>query len=215
MKKLLLLCLGLCALCAEPKVLIFGDSNTFGTTDNQGGAHDEHKLYWAIASKALNKKADIRVNALPGRTIGLDFPSEHFNGFKALKETLRAERADILVVMLGTNDLLIGAKPDMAAEAFSNFITYAKKQGIKGLLIIAPPLLDFGDEKGAEVLKSYSLAFNDELRKIANENNAFFIDAIKIIGKAKEKDGVHLSQEDHAKLAPAVANWLNEILKKY
>lgn len=215
MKKLLLLCLGLCALCAEPKVLIFGDSNTFGTTDNQGGAHDENKLYFALASKALNKKADIRVNALPGRTIGLDYPSEHFNGFKALKEALRAERADILLVMLGTNDLLIGAKPDMAAEAFGSFISYAKRQGVKELIIIAPPLLDFGDEKGAEALKSYSLAFSDELRKIANENKAFFIDAIKIIGKAKEKDGVHLSLDDHAKLADAVASKLNEILKKY
>lgn len=82
-------------------------------------------------------------------------------------------------------------------------------------LCAEPKVLIFGDKKGADVLKSYSLAFNDELRKIANENNAFFIDAIKIIGKAKEKDGVHLSQEDYAKLAPAVANWLNEILKKY
>lgn len=215
MKKLLLLCLGICTLFADPKVLIFGDSNTFGSTDNQGGAHDESKLYFAIASKNLSKKADIRVNALPGRTIGLDFPSEHFNGFKALKEALKAEKTDILLVMLGTNDLIIGAKPDMAAEAFGNFIAYAKRQGVKELIIIAPPLLDFGDEKGADTLKSYSLAFNDELRKIANENNALFIDAIKVIGKANEKDGVHMSEDDHAKLSKAVNEKLNEILKKY
>lgn len=214
MKKLLLLCLGLCALSAQPSVLIFGDSNTFGTTDNQGGAHDESKLYWAIASKPLGKKADIRVNALPGRTIGLDFPSEHFNGFKALKESLSAQKADIMVIMLGTNDLLIGAKPDMAAEAFGNFISYAKRQGVKELIIIAPPLLDFGDEKGADMLKSYSLAFSDELRKIANDNNALFIDAIKIIGKAKEKDGVHMSEDDHAKLGASLEPLLAELLGK-
>lgn len=203
MKKLLsIFCLS--SFIWAQSVLIFGDSNTFGVAEF--GTHPDNKIFANIVGDELSKSAKVQVNGLPGRTIGLDYPREQFNGARALKEALSASKYDALIIMLGTNDLIIGADVKDALSAFSSLLDIAARSGITRFIIIAPPLLDHSDE-----LKQKSLAFNAGLKDIASKRKASFIDAAKIIGKAHEADGVHMSLEDHAALAKALMPLAREL----
>lgn len=206
MKKLLLLCLGLCALCAEPKVLIFGDSNTFGTAFY--GTHPQDLTFGGLAQNELKGVANVKVNGLPGRTIALDIPTEQFNGLRGLKEAFSADLPDILVIMLGTNDLLIGAKTSDALKAYEALIDFAKKQGVKDFLIIAPPLLEFSQNNIKENYK----AFCEGLEILVK--NYTFLSAGKLIGEAGENDKIHLDLNQHQKLGDALALTLKSMINE-
>ena len=91
------------------KVICFGDSNTYGYDPRGyfGGRYDADSRWvdilaaetgWAISNMGQNGR-EIPTSAPP-------FPSD----------------TDLLIVMLGTNDLLQGRSPEQAAERLERFL---------------------------------------------------------------------------------------------
>ena len=217
MKKLLLLCFFSCFCLAEPvNVLFFGDSNTLGTKADLNSTHDENKTFAGIVRSGLKGKASVEINAKNGRTIALDIPNAEYNGIKALRSHIKENKSDIAVIMLGTNDLALGAAPQPMIAYFSTIISDLKKAGTRKILIIAPPHLEpsYLAERDKKGISTNSKVFNGELQKLAYQRNAKFLNAAKIIDKAHESDEVHMSLEDHKSLAAAILPLINELLSE-
>ena len=112
-------------------IICFGDSNTYGY-DPRG--------YFGGRYEADNRWVDI-LAAETGWTIsnmgqnGREIPSA--------APTFPAD-TDLLIVMLGTNDLLQGRSPEQAAERLERFLAGISLDRSK-ILLIAPPPMAMGE----------------------------------------------------------------------
>ena len=109
------------------KVICFGDSNTYGYDPRGyfGGRYDED-CRW--------------VDILAAET-GWDICNMGQNGreIPAAAPTFPAD-TDLLIVMLGTNDLLQGRSPEQAAEKLERFLAVVPLERSKILLLAPPPV---------------------------------------------------------------------------
>ena len=94
------------------RILVFGDSNTFGTPpmverDGNSARYGENIRWPMVMQKHLSPNWKVIEEGLPGRTTSLPDPEmgDHMNGQVGLKIALDSHGPiDLLVIMLGTND---------------------------------------------------------------------------------------------------------------
>ena len=211
-------------------ILCYGDSNTWGYVPGTPEERYDHKTRWPMVFKEiLNKNAPpddpewwVVEEGLIGRTSCRDDPVESDrNGLHQLLPILRSHKPiDIVVVMLGTNDLKsrFNPSPFDIARGVQNLVIAIQKSDCgpdnttpKVLMICPPPTAAspvfrhiFGDcvELSRKLPPMY--------RAMAAECGAVFLDAGKYI-KSSHADGIHLDPEDHRKLAEAVAECVEGI----
>ncbi len=144
------------------RVLAFGDSNTWGwkavSTGFPATRHDDD-VRWAGVLDAALPDAKVIVDGLVGRRTDIDgrneielVEAEDFNGAKALPEAIaRHVPLDLVVIMLGTNDLQagVGRTPtEIAASAFalarlverSGNPVFTAYEAPKVLVVAPPPM---------------------------------------------------------------------------
>lgn len=194
------------------RILCFGDSNTWGFTPITG---DRYTNRWTRVLKDLLIDSEIIEEGLNARTLCTIDPVEpHKNGFNYLLPCLESHyEFDYLVLMLGTNDLKThfnNTAKDML-EMVKKYIKVVKnfwenKDGSKIKLIICgiPPVDDtacfFENYEGTTKKRN---EFNMLEKKYCEERNIVFIDNSDLeIGK----DGIHLLEESHTKLALKIAS---------
>lgn len=197
-------------------VLCFGDSNTHGTMPlTQLGRLDRHPrgTRWPdVMAEALEGGTEVISEGLPGRTTVHDDPVEGGcrNGIAVLPALLHSHRPiDLMVVMLGTNDL----KTRFSVTAFEisrsveRICTLARAEGVVAdLMIVAPvPVLEAGilDDTfaGAEA-RQVGLA--DYLREAADRMGTGFVEAGRHIA-VSPVDGVHWDAEAHRRFGGVMA----------
>lgn len=175
-------------------VICFGDSNTYGY-DPRG--------YFGGRYGADSRWVDI-LAARTGWTIsnigqnGREIPSSA-PAFPA--------DTDLLIVMLGTNDLLQGRSPEQAAERLERFlsgITLDRKK----ILLIAPPLVALGAWVPNQQLIDDSHTFAQLCHALAERMGIRFADAGKW-NIPLAYDGVHFTEQGNK----AFAAGLLEVLK--
>ncbi len=205
-----------------PTVLLYGDSNTFGTPPM--ATLDEDRRFAAatrwpgVVSAALG--TPVIEEGHPGRTTVHDDPIEgaHRNGLTILPAIIESHRpVDVAVLMLGTNDhkerfSLTGY--DIARGARRLIEVMQASAYVKRILwICPPPPLERGCLaemfQGAEA-RGRSVA--GHMQTMAAECGVEFLDAGAIIA-VDPLDGVHLNESAHAALGSAVAARLKEMLK--
>ena len=160
---------------------------------------------------------------LNGRTTCRDDPVEgsHKNGTRFLQVCLETHQPiDLLIVMLGTNDLktrLAMQAGDIAAGAgalagIANRSTCGPEgRAPRVLLICPPPLARLGwlaemFEGGAE--KSQRVA--GEMAAVAKECGADFIDAGKLI-RSSDIDGIHLDLASHRRIGEELSAFIPKL----
>lgn len=174
-------------------VICFGDSNTYGYDPRGyfGGRYD----------------ADCRwVDILAGET-GWDISNMGQNGreIPAAAPAFPAD-TDLLIVMLGTNDLLQGRSPEQAAEQLERFLVGISLDRNK-ILLVAPPPMAMGEWVPSPQLIEDSRTFAQLCRALAERLSIRFADA----GKwdiPLAYDGVHFTEKGHRAFA---AGLLEEI----
>lgn len=205
-------------------VLCFGDSNTWGSSTvppDAGGRYPREVRWPGILAAALGPEWHVVEEGLPARTTVYADPVEgsYMSGAAYFLPCLRSHRPlDVVVIMLGTNDLKarFAAQPLDIAGGVGQLIKIVKgsESGIAGgvpkvLVVCPPPLLadmgtgnDFammfagGHEKSLNLLPYY--------RKVCEEHGVDLLDAGAII-KSSAFDGLHLDPDAHATLGRAVA----------
>ena len=175
------------------KVICFGDSNTYGY-DPRG--------YFGGCYEADGRWVDI-LAAETGWTIsnlgqnGREIPSA---------TPAFPDDSDLLIVMLGTNDLLQGRSPEQAVERLERFLTSLSLDQSK-ILLIAPPPVTLGAWVPSQQLIDSSRAFAQLCRVLAERMGIRFTNA----GKwdiPLAYDGVHFTEQGHRAFA---AGLLEEI----
>ena len=172
-------------------VVCFGDSNTYGY-DPRSFLGDRYD-------------ADFRwVDILAAKT-GWAIRNEGENGRQIPRTAVHLpEDVDLLIVMLGTNDLLQGNSVEAVVRRMESFLCGIRKEK---LLLIAPPPMKLGEWVASQSLieasKQLAVAYEDLSKRLGIR----FADA-GAWNVALAFDGVHFTQEGHR----AFAEWLLAVL---
>lgn len=167
-------------------VICFGDSNTYGYDPRGyfGGRYGADCRWvdiltvetgWVISNMGQN-----------GREIPSAAPAF-------------SDDTDLLIVMLGTNDLLQGRSPEQATERLERFLAGISLDRSK-IMLIAPPPMAMGEWVPSPQLIEDSRTFARLCQALAERLNIRFADA----GKwdiPLAYDGVHFTEQGHKAFA--------------
>lgn len=167
-------------------VVCFGDSNTYGYDPRSylGSRYDSDSRWvdilavetgWTVCNMGQN-----------GREIPSAAPAF-------------PDDTDLLIVMLGTNDLLQGRSPEQAAGRLERFLSGVSMDRSK-VLLIAPPPVTLGAWVSSPQLIDDSCTFARLCQALAEQLGTRFADA----GKwdiPLAYDGVHFTEQGHKTFA--------------
>ncbi len=185
------------------RILCLGDSNTYGYDPRSYiGSRYPEDVRWTgrlkregreVINRGQNGQCIYRTTAFPG-----------------LKRQLTGRAApDRILLMLGTNDVLLGTEPEDCGERMEGVLRFLRGEAERAqILLIAPPPLQPGDwvETADQIVSSLQLS--EVYAKLAEKMGTGFADA----GDWNVElcfDGVHFSPEGHA----AFALGLEEVLR--
>ena len=168
------------------KIICFGDSNTYGYDPHSylGGRYDADSRWVDIlAAETGWTVCNMGQNGREIPSTAPDFPAD----------------TDLLIVMLGTNDLLQGRSPEQAAVSLKRFLSGISLDRSK-ILLIAPPPMTLGAWVPSPQLIDDSHTFARLCRFLAEHLGICFADA----GKwdiPLAYDGVHFTEQGHSAFA--------------
>lgn len=174
------------------KIICFGDSNTFGY-DPRGyfGGRYDHPWPEILAGKLGGSVLNWGENGREIPTRAMEFPAD----------------TDFLIIMLGTNDLLQGASPELVCDRMERFLESLNHEKI---LLIAPPPMKLGVWVSDHRLIENSKSLAAHYLCIANRLGAAFADAGEW-DVSLAFDGVHLTEEGHRIFAARLSNIIKNI----
>ena len=206
---------------SEKVILCFGDSLTWGFNPESGERYPRQKRWTFLLEKELGEGWRVIEEGLNGRTTGFDDPIEgDKNGRRHLPVLLESHRPlDLVVIMLGTNDLkerfhLSAAGVAQSAGVLVD-IVLKSGTGARVLLVSPPPLCELtglseiwgfagGPEKSRQLAQYYA--------GIARWYGCHFFDAGRVV-KTSAIDGVHWEEEENRKFAQALAGEIRAIFR--
>lgn len=210
----------------KKRILCFGDSNTWGNIAGTPDRFDPDVRWTGVLQRELgegylvieegyNGRTSVFTDILEGRLSGVDYFGPCLDSQSPL---------DLVIIMLGTNDLKIrfGVEAQTIAFGFSRYLDKLKITPMAGnppkVLLASPILLDesyknhelfhgmFGEDG---VARSEALA--PAYKAFAQANGIEFIDAAQY-ASAVEVDGVHMGPDSHERLGKAFAEKVKEII---
>jgi len=214
---------------SERNVMCFGDSNTHGTCALRFPLdirRFDRSIRWpGQMAAALGRNWFVIEEGLPSRTTVHDDPVEghHKNGVRVLPALLDTHRPlDLVVIMLGTNDLKmrynvpaldIAISAEQLLRIVAGSIAGPDLQPPKTLLVSPVPIIETGflaEMFAGGAAKSNALAGYFET--IAERHGAGFLDA-GAVTEVDPVDGIHLTEQGHAALGQAIADTARQMLE--
>ena len=173
------------------RILCLGDSNTYGYDPRSffGDRYPSGDRWVDLLAKQTGW--EMVNDGANGREIPRRFPVPYL-----LSE---AQRTDILLVMLGTNDLLQGASASEAANRMDAFLEQIVPH-FKRIMLVAPPPMTRGAWVPTEELVTESIRRAEEYRELAAKRNIPFIDT-RHWSIELTFDGVHFTEAGHLTFA--------------
>jgi lysophospholipase L1-like esterase len=229
--------LGVTALAGNPvRVLVYGDSNTWGWKPVSDGKpvpryHDDQR--WpGVMQKTLGSGFVVEVNGLIARTLDADLSEgvgqlegQDHNGMRRLSLSLaEAAPVNLLVVMLGTNDLrddlnrtpkdIASSLPKLIEIAKTGTIAHSTAQTQRILVVIPPPLSDTSGTPFKELFGPHAIEKSKllpaEFERIGADLRLPVFNAGKVV-TADGIDGLHLSERAHRRLGVALAKEVRKL----
>lgn len=209
-------------------IVCFGDSNTHGYDAQTGGRFPRDIRWTGKLQQLLGPGYYVIEEGLSGRTTVFDDPLyEGLNGLTAVTPCLLShEPVDLLIIMLGTNDVKarFSCSPANISRGLERLIqkALATKEAWRekgNILVICPPPIEpeyastsIGNEMGPECdLKSSLLPPLYEV--IAKQYGCHFLDAGQLNGiKMNAIDFMHLTSASHEILAGKLADLLPSLI---
>lgn len=209
-------------------ILCFGDSNTHGTIPradiNDLQRYPKAHRWPSVMAEALGPDYDVISEGHGGRNASSDDPIEgkQKNGERALLMLLESHRPiDVLIIMLGTNDLKqrFNLPPIDIANGIERLVKIAKSaecgpaRSAPDILVVSPvPIIETGFfaeifAGGAEK----SRALPPYLSAMAERNGAAFLD-LAPVADVDPIDGIHLSAESLNKIGRAMAAKVSQMV---
>src|SRR4051794_10491881 len=161
-----------------PTILVFGDSFTAGLGLPREAAFPVRLENW------------LRSHGVAARVINAGVSGDTTSTGMARLDRALAERPDMVILELGTNDALRGVNPAVTKQNLATIITRVRSLGARVLLIgiLAPP--NWGEE--------YRLAFNRIYPELAQAYATplypSFLEGVALEPKYNQADGLHPNQ---------------------
>ena len=177
-------------------VTCFGDSNTYGYDPRSflGGRYDpDHRWVDILAAETGWTVYNMGQN---GREIPTSLPSIPSD-------------TDLLILMLGTNDLLQGLSAEMAAAKLERFVQKIPLSP-EQILLIAPPPMTLGEWVPSQQLIDHSHTFAQNCTALAQRSGIHFANAGDW-NISLAYDGVHFTQKGHRAFAAGLLNVLSTL----
>lgn len=209
-------------------ILVYGDSNTWGYVPHESiratkARYPYDKRWCGIMALKLGSLYQVIEAGLCGRNTSVnDFFFDNnidLNGLRTFTTIFEsANPVDILIIMLGTNDLLdrVNLSLDKSASAIKKMIEKACEYNLKPFktIVIAPPPICEGKNFAVNMLYGEragdSYLIYDALKSaLSGMEDVILVDAKDVIAKADGVDGIHLSEESHQKLG----QFIYEVIK--
>lgn len=199
------------------KILVYGDSNTWGDNFITGERIADEKQWINILRKKYNKEYIFLQEGLPGRLAGNEeITKKYKNGKETFISTFRTNApVDTIIISLGTNDLQLKYNKtsekiindllwykETLEENFSDVEDRKKYFNGKNLKIIYILPINFDYKVNAREI------FNSECERKRQEIIKYFktqnINIIISDDMDLFEDGIHLSYQGHEKMAELV-----------
>jgi len=209
-------------------VLCYGDSNTFGYNPANGMRYPKGVRWTSILQDKLGDEYDVVEEGCNGRTTIFDDPVDGWkNGIDYLKPCLNSHKpVDIVILMLGSNDLkrTFNATAKDSANGIEKMLktiiefTELKQGFAPRIVLVAPPhigegIADSPFSSSFEIRAiDESRRFAGEYKKVADRCGCAFVDASEYT-EPSAIDSLHLMPESHARLAGALAETVEKIVK--
>lgn len=202
------------------KVLCYGDSNTWGQKPDKTGRYAADVRWTGRLQRLLGDDYYIVEEGLGSRTTDLDYDRKPGrNGKTYLVPCLASHTPlDVVVLMLGTNDLKMeySRSADDIAHALGGLVAdvreYAKdKHGNPPqVILVSPILIDDTAPRFAEFYTGYydaramqeSHKLADAISDLAQQLGCEFVDAASV--SAPGEDGIHFSEDSEEPLAQSI-----------
>lgn len=205
-------------------ILAFGDSLTFGARADGPTRHDKADRWPVALQQALGPDYDVIAEGLNGRTTVFGDPQAvHLRaGCDVLPTLLHSHQPlDLVVIMLGTNDVMVAEKSSRAAtRGMARLVEIIRHHPYWGgapvprILVVAPPacIADAaGQNTPRDVAETAKLAAG--YATVAQENGCSFFDAGSV-AKAALPDGVHLDADGSRAIGAALAPVVQTIIAR-
>ena len=180
------------------KILCIGDSNTYGY-DPRSFLESRYprEVRWTDRLESLTGHEVINCGVN-----GMTVPADGSN----LLALITKKSPDLIIVMLGGNDLLLGGSAEKTSERMMAFIEAIMQAG--RVLLISPPSFRRGEwvQDDAQIEESRHLG--ELYRNLAQEKGCMFADADEW-DIAISFDGVHFLPEGHIRFASKLTEALN------
>jgi len=177
------------------KILCFGDSNTYG--------YDPRSFFGS------RYPAEVRWTDLLARETGCEVINSGMNGRSIpAGGFVSLPHADLLIVMLGSNDLLNGCSAEETAFRMEGFLTQLRS-AYHRILLVAPPPMYPGQWVTEERLMVSSAQLGPVYEEISTRLGIPFADAAAW-NIEMAYDGVHFSESGNQAFASALARCLQQ-----
>ncbi len=189
------------------KVVCFGDSNTYGFDPRSyfGGRYNASERWVDIlAAKTGWQMINMGQN-------GLSIPCSEYEAELYDKIFLR-ESPDILIIMLGSNDLLSGLGADAVSGRMKRFISNLSLDKQK-ILLVSPPFFKPGLWVESERVIENSAALGEKYKSLAQNLCINFTDS-KVWNVQLCNDGVHFTAAGHKAFAEGIYKTINKEIEK-
>lgn len=232
------------ALAQEPpvRILVYGDSNTWGWMPTENGfptvRYPDEVRFAGVMQDALGDGFEVVVDGLSNRTTNTDDVMDwgnvlagELNGAARLPAAIATEMPlDLVVLLLGTNDLKADydRTPDDvargaldAAQAALASTGIATEYPSPQVVVVTPPPLGAMNHPGiAEFFVGgleKSLALDEAFQATLGAEDVGVEDVVllrasEMMGATDGFDGVHFTPEDHAQLGRVLADEVRTII---
>jgi lysophospholipase L1-like esterase len=209
------------------RILCFGDSNTWGAVPiakwDVLERYAREQRWGGVLARELGEGYEVIEEGDPARTTIWDDPVEgQKNGRNHLIPCLDSHQPlDLVIIMLGTNDLKhrfsltafdIARSAGVLVDMVRKWTPLVGKKP-QVLLIAPPPILPVPDFFAPMFVgaQEKSKGFPEQFRWVAEDLGCPFLDASEVI-QPSTVDGIHCTEEQHARLGKAVAQKVRELL---
>lgn len=189
------------------KILCFGASNTYGY---------DPRSYFGSQYPAEHRWVDILARRLGCKVVnagenGREIPRRAGELLRFDLMLTNQKPLDLLIIMLGGNDLMQGNPVDAVVKRMEHFLAHIELEKSK-ILLIAPPPMQRGAWVSTQNLIDDSKELSCKYKHLTSCLNIGFLDS----GEwdiSMTFDGVHFTEDGHNAFAEGLVNSLPLILK--
>lgn len=209
------------------KILCYGDSNTHGQKPDKTNRYEANVRWTGVLQELLGNDYYVIEEGLGSRTTDLDYDKKPGrNGKTYLAPCLHSHYPiDIVIIMLGTNDLKIEYR--RSAEAIANALggliddvrTYSETRigETPKIILISPIEIDDQAPRFAEFYTGYydaesmteSKKLPEAIQEVAEEKGVLFLDAATV--SRPGEDGLHFNGQSERPFAELLTKTIREL----